>query len=316
VPTLRYIQHDGEVWNLVLREWKLQRYLPPTSFDHRVESIIGTVEQVPQPLPMVFTDGTGWRNVNTPEVKTSSYHVGLDVVIAGAGHPVMNKSIIAPEDGAFSIMAETPLRVIELPDGDVLDLSAGFNTPANSLTVGSNPFNYRDHGAVGVLVTNPQHPKEGRVYLYLHLGQPEATLGQTLSDLEGRFRGVYGGDHRGATLPRVWSDPHLTTWVAVVAGEWIGQAGNHGISGGPHVHLEVLEYFERTSDGEPLGRWRRVDPRSVFRAALPFEDTTQGVEATLVSRFRNPDYGKESDEAKAKQKARDYFRPWALAEGQ
>ena len=71
-----------------------------------------------------------------------------------------------------------------------------------------------------------------------------------------------------------------------------------------------------TSDGSPLGRWRRVDPRSVFRGDPPVKDGTQSVEATLVRNFMAPALGNQPDQQKARELASGYFRPWALGDGQ
>jgi hypothetical protein len=61
VPTRLFLQHKGDPYNLVVKDWRFQRHLPPTSFDNKVPSMIATPDATRQPLPMVFTEASGWR---------------------------------------------------------------------------------------------------------------------------------------------------------------------------------------------------------------------------------------------------------------
>jgi murein DD-endopeptidase MepM/ murein hydrolase activator NlpD len=327
VPTRRFLRYAAAllpaadtVWNLVTKGWLFERNLPPTSYDNKVGSMIGTAENPPRPLPMVLTESTGWRYREIPGRVLTTYHPAIDIALAG---DALGKYIIAPESGEFSVMAVDPLERIRLPDGDVLDLGVGFDSPSNikpeERLTGPGSYAFTAYGVVGVLVTNPTRPKDGRIYLYAHQGHNQANEGEVGRTLEGVYRAVYTGDPRGQlALPRM-EDDDVATWVKVSAGEWIGQVGDQGVGSKAHIHLEVLEYFERTSDGEPLGAWRRINPQSLFRDGIwstdwkssIYDSSPDHVEQLLKLEFMSNRHGSEANkpEPDALKAAEGHFRP-------
>ena len=73
--------------------------------------------------------------------------------------------------------------------------------------------------------------------------------------------GHYPGWEVGEEYPEVpWSKS-----IRVEVGDWIGRIGDRGTGSGPHVHLEVYEYFRDSAvRREGKGGWQRVDPITVF----------------------------------------------------
>jgi hypothetical protein len=308
VPTWRYISHLGEVSNLVTQDWRFERYLPPTAYDNKASPMIADYRGGSLvPIEMYFTQSSGWRIV-----ASNSYHPAVDIGVAGGA---LDKDITAPEDGVFSFVDAEELGVLPLPDGSEINLDQGFQHPASArgtpFTLGGNSYTLATYGVLGVLVANPGEPQLGRIYLYAHQGRQGQSRAQILADLQTRYDTMYpaGADPRAGTMPRIVPG-ESPQWTAVVAGEWIGRVGNAGFGAGAHVHLEVFEYYERTSLGESLEAWRRVNAASLFEpddwstgwASGGHEDSPHHVEELLKDWIEAEDVDVE---------AADYFRPWA-----
>jgi hypothetical protein len=233
---------------------------------------------------MVATNYTGWRNVKLAAGWQLSYHRGLDVVPEGGGN-----DIFAPEGGIFWVFVQRPAQQ------DAIDLSA-----VDKLTI--ETYLYEHYGAITVLVTNPENPREGRVYLFAH---------QNRATFEAQFAAHWPD---GQNVPV--SQANART---VGAGGWIGYMGSQGIGSAEHVHMEVYEYFpeydeesipttEHGDRADPNYRWQRVDPRTVFkqelfRLGLSAPDYAKQILSYSVSRGAG---GLFPDVRTAKQN----FQPW------
>jgi hypothetical protein len=218
-----------------IKNFVYHREMPPTSFPTNVaqSSIFGAKK-------MVATNYTGWRNVKLAAGWQLSYHRGLDVVPEGGG-----RDIFAPEGGIFwvFVQVEDERRPIEISANDNLKIET---------------YLYEYYGAITVLVTNPENPREGRVYLFAH---------QNKETFETQFKAHWPD---GQNVP-----VSQATARTVGAGGWIGYMGSQGVGKFEHVHMEVYEYFPEYDEEsvpttapvdrtDPSFRWQRVDPRTVF----------------------------------------------------
>jgi len=208
--------------------------------------------------PMEVTNLTGWRWWRNPGgapnevgvLEGLNYHFGVDYVPQGS--PRYGTPISAPESGAVWVYEhharDNP--TIRFDDENGLVLS---NYEAGA------------YGNAVVLVTEPELPRTGRVYLFFHV--------RADSVLDGLA-------HRYGQSPTSYEE---AVWVD--AGGWIGVTDDHGAEDAPHVHLEVYEFFpggemeehatpddrerldggdEEPAIGEENFNWQRVDPQSVF----------------------------------------------------
>ncbi|MCG8480056.1 MAG: M23 family metallopeptidase, partial [Spirochaetales bacterium] len=327
VPLPRYASYIGEdVYEIYKNGWRFLRYLPPTSYSSRLRSLFGLSH-------MQFTENTGWRDYNLQSSAVSpgqplgnivSYHQGLDFY---GGH-----DIVAPTDGWLMFVDEQTLRRFDLPTGGSIDLFADFG----GISTQDRPlyeYEYETFGVIGLFVTKGVDGEPERIMLVAHQGTNGQGRSEALNMLDAAF--TVSDDHPGAMFPR-------NTWIDVDSGDWIGRMGNNGLGTGAHVHLEVFEYFAEDALGMPLGRWRRIDPITVFTrdaytsaigtlVALPaqgpydlswtpnaasYADTSYVVQDFLTWRLREPPEGEKPISAeRAELIGRDHFRPWPYVEG-
>ena len=104
----------------------------------------------------------------------------------------------------------------------------------------------------------PENLSRSRIYLFCHLG-PEENEGVSLPKNDISYATEYM-DEYNKPLPL-----GVNAAIDVKRGDWIAYMGNRGQTEGPHVHLEVFEYFPDDENG--LG-WQQVDPLSVFSKDL------------------------------------------------
>ncbi|MBN1700035.1 MAG: discoidin domain-containing protein [Spirochaetales bacterium] len=179
----------------------------------------------------------------------SSQYVDADHVRAtGEGW-----DIYAPEDGEFWVYhSDSPQRIL-LPGNNRLNDCSYYNDSAS-----------RDAGLIGILITNPVELKEGRVYLFCHMGSKQEIERELqykdLYILYGYDRYPKGEENR----------------IPVKKGDWIGKVGIRGTAGSPHIHFEVFEYFKEVLDendnnivlNDPHNGWKRVEPKSIFEPSI------------------------------------------------
>ena len=225
---------------------KYFRELPPTSFVNRdaEHSLFMTNS-------MVVTCLSGWREMDdaTNGGRTISYHRGMDISTSGGS---LGLSILAPEDGVFWFVEHDRKKQIKISDEIKLRIDEYLSEGV--------------FGVITVLVTNPEHPEEGRIYLFAHQNRGVVT-------------DEFPASYDGAAPFSDGSDGSLgmESGVKVKAGDWVGVVGREGLGTGPHIHMEVYEYFEdlditrlKRDDGvtnfepKPNHRWQRVDPGTVF----------------------------------------------------
>jgi hypothetical protein len=166
--------------------------------------------------------------------------------------------IYAPEDGIFWVFNSTTDRPIPLDDNSEDKLACVVQYANITTDYGS--------GLIGIFVTNPESPRKGRVYLLCHMGSKQ--IGET----EVPYKNEY--------LMKGYSNyPYSrSTAIKVKKGNWIGKTGIRGGALVPHIHLEVLEYFDPVydsrmtdivfkPDNSGMG-WRRINPYSCFDSSL------------------------------------------------
>jgi murein DD-endopeptidase MepM/ murein hydrolase activator NlpD len=232
-----------------------QKLLPPTSYSTKAMSLpLQSGEE-----PLKITQYTGFRCLNTATGVTAEdslyyhirYHQGIDIGVP-YGTQAGVQPFKAPESGMFYIAASagTTSQTIKI------------KSPVDTLLDDGLPvqFSYASYGNIGVLITNPEAPRDGRVYLFCHMEKP--TGGDNLSTRQQfytthHFQYAFR-DGESSDFPT-----ELQNAVYVKAGEEIGHVGNEGVGTAPHMHIEVFEYFTSIS-GSGAGGWRRIDPVSVF----------------------------------------------------
>ncbi|MDC7124289.1 MAG: hypothetical protein PQJ46_01900 [Spirochaetales bacterium] len=214
----------------------------------------GTVEE-----HMAISSYSGWREMYNTRI---TYHRGVDFV------PVINNSSHATDIGG-----ETPDHILAPEDGKywILDLKYDSDNEAQSLFIKIDDDNIlilesyssRTHGDLGILVTNPEDPQKGRIYVIAHLffnntasvdtNTNEKSNISVNSNVEGCSEHFEGSDsihfvdkdgNEMTTLPESCDNAGY-----VKTGDWIGLMGGNP-SYPPHVHAEVYEYFKNFEKDE------------------------------------------------------------------
>ena len=146
------------------------------------------------------------------------------------------------------------------------------------------------YGKVGVLITNPNSPRDGRVYLFCHMENDKDR--QELNGGSGTPISTFYNTKWGK-YPNTPAN-----FITVKAGDAIGLTG-----GGPveqniendtfkrlypvHLHVEVYEYFETVEGADvassPSTGWQRVDPLSVFLGKAKYETLVKLNEVKITS---------------------------------
>jgi len=236
--------------------------LPPTSYPDRLAQF-GIFQNPDGPVydghAMRVTSSTGWRWLG-PEVMRRpglNYHFGVDYV--PEGRPSLGAPITAPEGGAVWVYRrlyqdeadrerENPVVLVGSDDGLVLQ-----------------QYSPDDYGDAVVLVTEPEQPRRGRVYLFFHVDEAEV-----LPELERRY----------GTGPTAHGEA-----VRVDPGQWIGFIGVKGTRAA-HVHMEVYEYFDHPA------LWRLPDPERPWeRWDEPHASVDDTRRATRVGRIPEDNLG-------------------------
>ncbi len=243
------VQFDSgrlQILTAVPYQYQYYRELPPTSFVNRP-----AVSPLLEGGAMRTTCYTGWRDLNTkveaaaPNNYLLRYHRGID--LGAESGSCEGLPILAPEDGEYWF-------VYDPNDGDMLTMSLPpSNGQTNALVI--DGYLSGTYAAVTLLVTDPDNPQAGRVYLFAH---------QSIEALKAFY------PPEGAPLGVEKRRP-------VQAGEQIGIVGNEGASQGAHIHLDVYEYFPdwQPDDSQYKDsdyKWQRVNPRSVFPAGWLLDD--------------------------------------------
>ncbi len=300
---------------LITKGEAMYKELPPTSYDTNilVQSIFDANPADGIMNKMLPTSYSGWRDRG---IGALIYHRAVDFVPENnPGGNIGAETVVdmkAPEDGrywvvdlGFDIENNGKNLYIQIDNENFLIL---------------NQFSERIYGDLGILVTNPHNPQKGRIYLFAHMYYDAAGS-------EGGIKAYYQNnptvhfkdinDNEIQELPISWD-----TGGYVSAGDWIGRmAGNPTY--GPHVHLEVFEYYPELEpiklqnwtniknalnkqtdlnyeeeDLEPFVKWQRVDARTIFKPELliPYPDadgaqaviaTLNGLSDTLWGNFKN-----------------------------
>ncbi len=245
------------------------RELPTTSFSYRTDqALLGTGSgDTLQKIPALVTQLSGWRNRGADNAANHSlsYHTGVDLSrwstsIAPTNGENREVKILAPEDGLFYVWKSTndPTRW-HIPSELLLR-----NEQGTALSDALNEYSGLYYGLIGVLITRPDSPKDGRVYLFAHLGDKGNSY---ISNLP------YNGEYSGSGEFSAFSEyPDPTHPQMVTAGTPLAYVGALGNDVPFHVHLEVYEHFSDTND------WLRVDPLSCFSNHL-FGEVESGSQA-------------------------------------
>lgn len=325
---LSYISYgEGRAYEIVTKGWRYLEHLPPTSFDAGAgaQSMLSSLNTGVAPydsstrqagMAQRVSENTGWRDYR-PESSIASWHQGADITVPTgmvAGDSSYGLNIYAPQDGAFYYPAEPPEQRLQVGPAEFIDVSG---RQGDVLTA---PYGFDTYGVVGIFISNPGSPREGRVYVYAHMGDQ----GQEYDQVHAAFlRTALRGFHPEPTEFPV----DYGKRIGVQKGQWIGRVGYNGLSAqsgpsGSHIHLEVYEYFERDETGNALGRWRRIDPLSLFEPDAIRErryldaagkDSSDHVSDTLRQQLQNPPDGSGLEAmpaAEASKVAGQHFMPW------
>ncbi len=190
-----------------------------------------------------------------------------------------NAVFLAPEDGIFYLW-----RSIEWDAPQNLPVFSGSGIKTGEL------YGYSSHtyGWIGALVTRPDDPKQGRVYLFCHLGNRDEGAPQTNFPYTGQYGAATGSmlGTPGDTLQPISgieaSEITDASFIRVEAGDRLGYIGNVGVvSTGAHIHLEVYETF---LDGDGNTIWQRVDPLSCFDESLFMQKYNEETDGPVITR--------------------------------
>ena len=243
-----------------------QRELPTTSISYRTDQRL-----FPTGNRAVVTQLSGWRNRVEKDEDSgvivghyANYHQGVDFartpVLGDAGQKDV---FLAPEDGIFYIWRSNDWdKAKEIPV-----------YKSDKSQVGSlNAHSLKSYGYIGVLVTRPDDPKEGRVYLFAHMGGSGPVEGEVA------FNADQLADYTNGTLDPTFPDGQpvfniIKGQEALIAnryilnvkkGDKLGYVGSLGVGTDKHIHMEVHESF--IENGNDV--WCLVDPLSCFDTSL------------------------------------------------
>ena len=139
-----------------------------------------------------------------------------------------------------------------------------------------------------LLVTRPNDPKQGRVYLFCHLGNRDEGVEPPNFPYIGQCGAVSGSmlGTPGDTLQLIRGNEVAevtdASYIRVDAGDRLGYVGNAGVvSTGAHIHLEAYESFI-DNDGNTI--WQRVDPLSCFDESLFMQKYKEEADGPIITR--------------------------------
>ncbi len=252
------------------------RELPTTSFSYRTDQRLYPIGN-----RAVVTQLSGWRNREDNVVDEDgepiqdtegndiiyhyvNYHTGVDFSRDPAlGNDEQKDVFLAPEDGIFYIWRSNSWRT----PGEIPVYSGDKNQQGTIAAHSSYSYGY-----MGILITRPDNPESGRIYLFAHMGgsgQPTTEVPFNAEQLADYIDGPLD-----PTLPEGQTDFNVISGMEeninerlilnVRKGDRLGYVGALGAGTGKHIHMEVYEAFG--SDGDKV--WRRVDPLSCFDTSL------------------------------------------------
>ncbi len=252
------------------------RELPTTSFSYRTDQRLYPIGN-----RAVVTQLSGWRNREDNVVDEDgepiqdtegndiiyhyiNYHTGVDFSRDPAlGNDEQKDVFLAPEDGIFYIWRSNSWRT----PGEIPVYSGDKNQQGTIAAHSSYSYGY-----MGILITRPDNPESGRIYLFAHMGGSGQPTTEVLFNAE--QLADYTDGPLDPTLPEGQTD---FSWIKgaevpiqdrfilnVKQGDSLGYVGALGAGTGKHIHMEVYEAFG--SDGDKV--WRRVDPLSCFDTSL------------------------------------------------
>jgi len=250
------------------------RELPPTSYYTNIlnQTLFNPIADgldINQIRPTSFT---GWRELDDLHGPIK-YHRGADFkpkeIVAGTDLSVgieTNIEILAPESGKFWVKNMTADSLyLQIDDNNALFLEL---------------YNETYFGDVGVLITNPEDPQSGRIYLFMHLfyevGDP--TYGNPITVNQGDSLGMNMGGHSDPPVP-----PHIHMEIYEFFGDYnLQKTENEIISRQTNYNLDHSPTFTLTEVKENL-KWQRIDPRTVFNQNLLIEidDYNDGTNALI-----------------------------------
>ena len=260
--TVRNSDNDGndKYKELIKNNTAVYVELPPTSYRTNI---------LKQPMfkynniveeKIAVSSYPGWRDIDD----RITYHRGVDLV------PVVNNSanagvlgaettveILAPEDGKYWVL---DLKYDALDDQPI-PLYIKIDEDNILVLEDYNPLIYGD---LGILVSEPEDPQKGRIYVFAHIyydGSAESDENDEKSNLITKnVTGCKDYYSSNSSVHFVDVNRNMLTELPtsydnggyVKAGDWIGlMAGNSGSGYFPHVHMEVYEYFDQfTKDGD------------------------------------------------------------------
>jgi hypothetical protein len=241
------------------------RELPSTSIQQKA-----TTPLFGQNAVMRLPCFTGWRTSGTDDDNDGtvhqcvSYHRGIDIKPDIDGLAENTSDFYAPEDGLFWIFRSPELKVPEH-----ISLPSRLSLESNDNEILIDRYRSDVYGFIGILLTRPDAPKEGRIYLFAHMGEQFTDIDPDTSEVPETVQNdskklSYFSEYEVRTVAKKYPQGPENA-IPVCAGEWIGKVGNRGKSSeAAHIHLEVYEYFQDAADQ----KWQRVEPLSVFDERL------------------------------------------------
>ena len=261
------------------------REMPPTTYSsNRVASSVFNDD-----VQMKLTNYTGWRHL-TASPKIVKYHRGLDISTDGS-----DLMINAPEGGKYWVLNLETVKEVDDEKPKTTDRYIQIDDNNFLIIEGYSANNYGD---IGVLVTNPDNPRKGRVYLFAHQYYFKEGSGDDILGNIGSFKKKDGSvfTELPSNTEKSWN---WKDGAYVDPGDFLGYMdNNYYLTVGKHIHMEVYEYFpdcrfetegevgQQTysaikaaiEDGNGISKdkisdslikssanWQRIDPRTVFK---------------------------------------------------
>ena len=264
---------------------RFYRELPPTSYSSNVLTNTLFKDGSGEFLNMRLNCYTGWRDLGSIK-----YHRGLDCNPDGLSFSSAetDEPFYAPESGKFwvedlgeGIEATDPYHKYENRNYVKIDEN-------NALFI--EGYYYTAFGDVGILVTNPDNPRKGRIYVFAHLNDSECS---NIGDVE---KGEQIGEIGGA--PSYIAHIHIEVYEYFP--EYVSNLDDENVKKIFDMYIEKHSgdtFFINTEESKNddynkirnnLG-WQRIDPRTVFEQSLMFDNTNDPPDETseLISTLQS-----------------------------
>ena len=275
----------NDIKNGIMRNGMTDRFyfkmLPPTTFLNTPAKELPLLQNDSGVKKFRVTCLTGWRKI----YKNYRYHTGIDI----SDRTNAPAEFVAPEDGIFYIYDSTN-SIYDDKTSSMIPVTNLDDIGPSSETLSISSYAESTYGKVGVLITNPNSPRDGRVYLFCHMENDKDR--QELSGGSGTPVSTFYNT-KWVKYPNTPAN-----FITVKAGDAIGLTG-----GGPveqnieddtfkrlypvHLHVEVYEYFETIEGADvassPNTGWQRVDPLSVFLGKAKYETLVKLNEVKITS---------------------------------